>query len=63
MTVLVYGPSVRLCSAAQRSVNPKYSPILTGMFKFKPVSQFVGRCHSVVNCSLSTKDLISIFLL
>jgi hypothetical protein len=59
----VYGPSLRLCSMAQRSVNPKHSLVLAVMFRFKPASQFVERCHGIVNCSLSMEDFISIFLL
>jgi hypothetical protein len=44
---------------AQKSVNLKRSPLLTGMFRFKPVSQFVERYHSVASCALNMEDLIS----
>jgi hypothetical protein len=42
----------------QKSVNLKHSLVLTGMFRFKPASQFVERYHSVVGCALDTEDLI-----
>jgi hypothetical protein len=44
---------------AQKSVNLKHSLVLEGMFRFKPVSKFVERYHSAVNCALSMEDLIS----
>jgi hypothetical protein len=44
---------------AQKSVNLKHSLVVTGMFRFKPATQFVERYHSVVSCALNTEDLIS----
>jgi hypothetical protein len=44
---------------ALKSVNPKQSLMLTGIFRFKPASQCVERYHSVVSCSLDMGDLIS----
>jgi hypothetical protein len=34
---------------AQESLNLKHSLVLTGMFSFKPASQFEERYHSVVS--------------
>jgi hypothetical protein len=45
-------------AVTQKSVNIKYSVVLTGMFKFQNVSQFVERQHSEVSCVLSNEDLI-----
>jgi hypothetical protein len=36
-----------------KSQITKTALVLTGMFRFKPARQFVGRCHSVVRCSLN----------
>jgi hypothetical protein len=33
--------------------------LLTGMFRFKPVSLFIERYHSVMSCALNMEDLIS----
>jgi hypothetical protein len=43
---------------AQKSVNRKYSLVITGMFRFKLFSQFVERYRSVVSCVLNMEDLI-----
>jgi hypothetical protein len=43
----------------QKSVNLKYSLVLTEMFIFKPTSQFVKCHHSVVSCALNVEYLIS----
>jgi hypothetical protein len=53
------GQTEALYRVVQTSVTLKYSLILTGMFRFKPVSQFVERYHSVVSCSLNMEVLIS----
>jgi hypothetical protein len=47
---------IRICCAAQKSVNLKYSVVSTGMFRFKPASQFVEWYHSVVSCALDMED-------
>jgi hypothetical protein len=41
---------------AQKPVNLKYSPVLTGMFEFKPSSQFVGGHHSIVSYVLNKEN-------
>jgi hypothetical protein len=41
------------------SVRLKHSLVLTGMFRFKPASQFVEPYHRAVNCALNMEDLIS----
>jgi hypothetical protein len=46
-------------SVGQKSVNLKYSLILTEMFRFILASQFVDRYHSVVSCALNMEGLIS----
>jgi hypothetical protein len=38
---------------AKKSANLKHTLALTGMFRFKPASQFVERYHSVMNYALS----------
>jgi ABC-type Na+ transport system ATPase subunit NatA len=43
----------------QKSVNLKYSLVLTGMLRLKPASQHVQRYHSVVSCALNMEELIS----
>jgi hypothetical protein len=43
----------------QKSVNLKYSLVLTGMFRFKTASQFVERFHSPVGCALNMESLTS----
>jgi hypothetical protein len=43
----------------QKSVNLKHSLVLTGMFRFKPGSQFAERYHSVVSRALNMGDVIS----
>jgi hypothetical protein len=43
----------------QKTVNLKHLPLLTGMFKFKPASQFVEWYNSAVSCGLNMEDLIS----
>jgi hypothetical protein len=43
----------------QNSVNLKHSLVLNGIFRFRPVSQFVERYHSIVSCALNVEDLIS----
>jgi hypothetical protein len=48
---------------AQKSVNLNYSPVLKGMFRFKPASQYVEGYHSVAGCAFNMEDLIrDIFL-
>jgi hypothetical protein len=44
---------------AQKSVNLKHSLVITGMFRFKPATQFVERYHSGVSCAMNSEDLIS----
>jgi hypothetical protein len=51
----------RTCRIAQRSVNFKYSLVLTEMFRFTPASQFVEPYHSAVSCALKMEDLIPNF--
>jgi hypothetical protein len=46
-------------TVAQRSVNLKYSLVLTRMFRFQPSSQSVERYHIVMSCASNVKDLIS----
>jgi hypothetical protein len=43
----------------QKSVKLKYSELLLGMFRIKPVIQFIERYNSIVNCLLNELDLIS----
>jgi uncharacterized membrane protein (DUF485 family) len=40
-------------------INLKYYVVFVGIFGFKPAGQFVGRHHSVVDCALNMKDVIS----
>jgi hypothetical protein len=42
----------------QKSVNMKYSLVLTGIFRFKPKSQFVEQYYSIVSCALNMEDPI-----
>jgi hypothetical protein len=44
---------------AQKSVNPKHSLVVTGMFRFTPASQYAERYRSVVSCALNMEGLIS----
>jgi hypothetical protein len=39
-------------------LNLQYCLILTGMFRFKPASQFVEQYHNVVSCALNMEGLI-----
>jgi hypothetical protein len=43
----------------QNSVKRKETLVLTGIFVFKPSSQFVERYHSIVSCVLNMEGLIS----
>jgi hypothetical protein len=43
----------------QRVYTPQHSPVLRGMFRFKPVSELVERYRSVVSCAMNMEDLIS----
>jgi hypothetical protein len=43
----------------QKLVNLKYSRLVTGVFTFKPASQFEERHHSVVSYALNMEDPIS----
>jgi hypothetical protein len=44
---------------ATKSIHQKYYVVLTGMLRYKPVTEFVERYYSTVNCTLSADDLIS----
>jgi hypothetical protein len=44
---------------AQKSVNLKHYVVLTGMFRFKPASQFVEPYHNAVSCAVNMENLIS----
>lgn len=43
----------------RNSVNPKYSIVLTGIFRFKLASRFVESYHSVVSCVFNKENSIS----
>jgi hypothetical protein len=32
--------------------------VLTGIFRFQPANQFVGRYHTVVSCTMNMEDII-----
>jgi hypothetical protein len=44
---------------AQKSVNVEHSLVLTGIFEFKPASQFVERYHRRMSCALNMEILIA----
>jgi hypothetical protein len=44
---------------AQKSFYLKHFFVLTGMLRFKPVSQFAEEYHSVVSFALNMKNLLS----
>jgi hypothetical protein len=46
--------------AARKPVTLEHSLVLTGMFRFKPASQFVERYHSVMQSSFRTYLLHSV---
>jgi hypothetical protein len=47
-----------ICRVTQKLINLKHSPVLTGLFTFRPASQFVERYQSAVS-ALNVEDLIS----
>jgi hypothetical protein len=51
-------PKLPTYRMAQKSINLKYYIVLTGMFCFKPPSQFMEEYHSGVTCAPNTEDVI-----
>jgi hypothetical protein len=47
---------------AQKSVNLKYSLVLSGMFRFKLVSKCAERHHRAVRCALNVRAHLKHFV-